>query len=454
MIAEERIKRLNHNNTQDNRYVLYWMQSSQRIDCNLALEYAILEANKLNKPILTFFGVTPTFPEANLRHCNFMLEGLRETSNSLSEIGIKAAILGKSPEKGAVELARKACIVVVDKGYLRTLKNWYKHVAENIKCPLIQVEDNVVVPIEEASEKEEYSAATIRPKIAARRTRFLSQPTKTSPKRDSLSLETDSLDLKNIDDVTLSLNIDKSVSKTPHFKGGTCQAIGHLEDFIENRLSEYPELRNDATQHYESDLSPYLHFGQISPIYIALQISESNTPTLAKEAYLEELIVRRELAANYVYYNKNYDSFDSLPQWAKNTLKSHESDNRDYLYNLEELENARTHDPYWNAAQDEMRLTGKMHGYMRMYWGKKLIEWTKIPETAFKTILYLNNKYELDGRDPNGFAGIAWCFGKHDRPWKERRIFGMVRYMNENGLRKKFDADKYVTKVKNLNKVS
>jgi deoxyribodipyrimidine photo-lyase len=179
---------------------------------------------------------------------------------------------------------------------------------------------------------------------------------------------------------------------------------------------------------------------------------EAPVSKATKEAYLEELIVRRELSVNYVNFNKNYDSFDGLPEWAKRTLLSHKKDPRDYLYSLKELENAKTHDPYWNAAQNEMLITGKMHGYMRMYWGKKLIEWTDNPEKAFKIALHLNDKYELDGRDPNGYAGVAWCFGKHDRPWKERQIFGIVRYMNSDGLRRKFDADIYVQKIKELEK--
>ena len=215
-------------------------------------------------------------------------------------------------------------------------------------------------------------------------------------------------------------------------------------------MPDYPKLRNDPILDYQSSLSPYLHFGQISPVYVALRILDSNASIEAKEAYLEEIVVRRELAVNYVQHNENYDNFNGLPEWAKRTLGSHKNDQREYLYNLRELENAETHDPYWNAAQNEMRITGKMHGYMRMYWGKKIVEWTENPEIAFNMALYLNNKYELDGRDPNGFAGIAWCFGKHDRPWKERPVFGNVRYMNENGLRRKFDADKYIEKVKQL----
>ena len=450
LIPEQRVRNLNTNKTRNRRYVLYWMQSSQRMEYNLALEYAISEANKLNKPLIAFFGLTPAFPEANLRHYHFMLEGLRETSTSLQEIGVKLAVAFKSPEEGVIELAKDSCLTVVDKGYLKLLKQWYKHVAENLDCPLIQIEDNVVIPLHEASGKEEYSAATLRPKIANKRSLFLSKLTKTNPARDSLSLKLESLDLKDIAKITLNLEIDHSVDKTAHFKGGASEATKHLENFIENKLQDYPKLRNDPTVDCQSNLSPYLHFGQISPILIASQILSANTDTEAKEAYLEELILRRELAANYVQYNSDYDAFKGLPEWAKHSLHNHTNDPRKYLYNLEELENAKTYDPYWNAAQNEMRLTGKMHGYMRMYWGKKIIEWTATPEIAFKVALHLNNKYELDGRDPNGFAGVSWCFGKHDRPWGERPIFGNVRYMNDNGLRRKFDADKYVENVKHL----
>ena len=450
LIPEQRVRTLNPNKTRNRRYVLYWMQSSQRIDYNLALEYAISEANRLNKPLVAFFGLTPAFPEANLRHYHFMLEGLRETSTSLQEIGVKLVVAAKSPEKSVVELAKDSCLTVVDRGYLKQLKQWYKHVAENLDCPLIQVEDNVVIPLHEASEKEEYSAATLRPKIASKRSLFISKLTKTNPARDSLSLKLESIDLKEIAKITSNLEIDHSVDKTAHFKGGAVEAAKHLENFIENKLQDYPKLRNDPTADCQSNLSPYLHFGQISPVHIASEILSANAATESKEAYLEELILRRELAVNYVQYNSDYDAFKGLPEWAKRSLRTHTKDPRKYLYNLEELEIAQTHDPYWNAAQNEMRFTGKMHGYMRMYWGKKIIEWTATPEIAFKNALHLNNKYELDGRDPNGFAGVSWCFGKHDRPWGERPIFGNVRYMNDNGLRRKFDADKYVENVKHL----
>jgi deoxyribodipyrimidine photo-lyase len=444
------VKRLSASDVKDRKYVLYWMQSSQRTECNMALEYAFSWADKLDKPLVVFFGLTRGFKEANLRHYTFMLEGLREVKAQLEEIGVKLVVRGESPELGVVALSKDACATVADKGYLKTLRQWYNFAAANLRCPLVQVEENVVVPVEVASNKEEYSAAILRPKIQKNRENFLYVPKQHEPKKISLGLKFDSVDLADVDAAISALDVDKAVSKARGCQGGSSEAAKRLEDFLKNKLSAFPELRNDPTADFTSNLSPYLHFGQISPVQIALEVLEADVADEAKEVYLEELIVRRELAVNYAYFNESYDSFEGLPLWAKLTLNKHKTDSREYLYTVEELENAETHDPYWNAAQDQMRITGKMHGYMRMYWGKKILEWTKTPQNAFKTALYLNDKYELDGRDPNGFAGVAWCFGKHDRPWKERPVFGTVRYMNANGLKRKFDADKYVQQIKNL----
>jgi len=370
--------------------------------------------------------------------------------NNFKEIGVKLVVQCRSPELGVVDLSKNACLTVGDKGYLKTLRQWYRFVATNVGCAFVQVEDNVVVPVEAAASKEEYSAATLRPKIHSRRDRFLEVPKQSMPKKSSLGLKFDSADLVDVDAVASALCVDRSVSKAQGFQGGSREAGKRLAVFSEEKLPAFPELRNDPTVDSTSSLSAYLHFGQISPVQIVLEVLAANAPNEAKEAYLEELIVRRELAVNYVYFNENYDSFEGLPNWSKRTLNKHKADSREYVYTVEELESAETHDPYWNAAQKQMRITGKMQGYMRMYWGKKILEWTNIPQDAFKAALYLNNKYELDGRDPNGFTGVAWCFGKHDRPWKERPVFGTVRYMNANGLKRKFDADKYVQQVKRL----
>jgi deoxyribodipyrimidine photo-lyase len=448
MIQKERVKPLNQKSMKKGDYVLYWMQASQRTEYNHALEYAISKANELRQPLIVFFGITDHFPEANERHYTFMLEGLREVEQSLEKRGIQMVILHESPERGIMQMSKKASLVVVDRGYLRIQKEWRKRVAKRIDCQLIQVESDVIVPVEEASPKEEYAAATIRPKIHKKLNHFLVPLKQTDPVIDSLSLDFDFFDIEETEKAVSKLRIDRSVQKADFFHGGMKNALKHLEIFLEGKLDRYPELRNDPTLDYLSHMSPYLHFGQISPLFIALEVKKTKSPGI--EAFLEELIVRRELSTNFVFYNENYDSFEAIPEWAKKTLKAHQKDKKPYLYTLEELEKAATHDPYWNATQKEMVIQGKMHGYMRMYWGKKIIEWSKTPEEAFRNTLYLNNKYELDGRDPNGFAGVAWCFGKHDRPWGERAIFGNVRYMNDKGLKRKFDADEYVTMVNQM----
>jgi deoxyribodipyrimidine photo-lyase len=442
MIQKERIKALNSRGIKKGEYVLYWMQASQRAEDNHALEYGILKANELRKPLVVFFGITDHFPEANERHYTFMLEGLREVKESLEKRGIQMLVRHESPEQGAVRMAKRASLTVVDRGYLRIQRKWRDDAAKRMSCPLVQIESDVVVPIEEASPKEEYAAATIRPKIHKKLKSFVVPLKERDPDQHSLSLEFDSIDLEDVEKTISRLRIDHRVKKVGFYHGGTKEAKKHLKDFLEYKIDRFGDLRNDPSLDYLSHMSPYLHFGQISPLFIALKVSKTNSP--GRQAFLEELIVRRELSMNFVFYNEQYDSFEAIPDWAKKSLKVHLEDRRPSLYSLEELEAAKTHDPYWNAAQKEMVIKGKMHGYMRMYWGKKILEWTKSPEEAFRIALSLNNKYELDGRDPNGFTGVAWCFGKHDRPWGERAIFGTVRYMNDKGLKRKFDVDQYV----------
>ncbi|MEJ2629426.1 MAG: deoxyribodipyrimidine photolyase, partial [bacterium] len=339
-------------------------------------------------------------------------------------------------------LAERADLVVVDRGYLRIQQQWRHYAAEHLDCPLIQVESEVVIPVTLVSPKEEYSARTIRGKIYSYRDRFLTMVPQQEADLSSLDFDLESMDISTLDGILSHLNIDSSVKPVSHFSGGSRTAQKFLQEFVEHKLDRYPELRNHPELDWISHLSPYLHFGQISPLTIVFRVLERKSP--GEEAFLEELIIRRELSMNFVYYNPLYDSYQGIPQWARNTLHDHRDDTREYLYSQEELEKAETHDVYWNAAQREMVFRGKMHGYMRMYWGKKILEWSSSPEQAFRLALYLNNKYELDGRDPNGFTGVAWCFGLHDRAWKERPVFGKIRYMNAKGLKRKFDIDQYV----------
>jgi len=448
MIQKERLSLLNSQEQKNGDYVLYWMQAAQRAEGNPALEYAIRAANECRQPCLAFFGLTDRFPEANARSLTFMLEGLSETQKAMADRGVKLVIMPVSPDKGVAEMARSASLVVVDRGYLRIQKEWRARAAEDLSCRLVQVETETVVPVETASPKEEYAAATFRPKIKKLIPDFLAAGTETKPVKDSLGRKDASLDPDDIAGVLSALKIDCKVAASPVYKGGTGEAKKRFRLFLRERLDHFGDLRNDPSLDYLSHLSPYLHFGQISPVWVAMKAAA--TDSRGKEAFLEEMIVRRELSANFVHYNPRYDSPECLPAWVKATLREHARDARPYLYSREELEAGKTHDPYWNAAQREMVLIGKMHGYMRMYWGKKIVEWSPRVEEAYATCLYLNNKYEIDGRDPNGFAGVAWCFGKHDRPWTRRPVFGSVRYMNDKGLRRKFDIDRYVRNVAGL----
>jgi len=455
MIQPERIQPLNDRPVRQGKFVLYWMQASQRAAYNHALEYAIGQANEQNLPVVVAFGITDRFPEANARHYTFMIEGLRELQLELQQRGIQFVVQHQSPELAAVRMARKASMVVTDRGYLRIQKSWRQKVSEKAPCRVVQVESDVVVPMEVASDKEAYAASTLRPRINAHLKRFLVPMRRTPVRRDSLSFRFDSLDITRTDVVGSQLRVDRSVAPVEGFRGGASHATRLLNEFVAKKLKYYHDHRSDPSMDLGSHMSPYLHFGQVSPLHIALKVRQARgKPKASKEAFLEELIVRRELSMNFVHFNPHYDSFEALPDWAKKTLKAHGKDRREYLYGLEELEHGQTHDAYWNAAQKEMVGTGKMHNYMRMYWGKKILEWSSTPEEAFRTALYLNNKYELDGRDPNAFTGVAWCFGKHDRAWPERPIFGKVRYMNDAGLRRKFDIEGYVRRVESLLPVS
>ena len=440
MIQKERIKYLNNKKVQNKKYIIYWMQQSQRTEYNHTLEYTIYQSNKYEKPLIVYFGLTCNFPDANLRHYKFMFEGLQEVKESLEKRKIRFVLKQTSPEKGIIDISKNACMVVVDRGYLKIQREWRRIAANKINCPLIQIESDVVVPVENVSNKEEYAALTIRRKINEKLKKYLISAKNEKYQKNYVDTDFNSIDIEDISKV----KIDKSVKPVENFLGGTNQAIKHLNLFLKSKINNYSEKRNDPNLNFVSNMSPYLHFGQISPLYIALLVFKNKSPGI--EPFLEELIVRRELSMNFVYYNSKYDYFDGLSEWAKKSLKKHENDKRAYIYSLIELEKAETHDPYLNAAQKQMIKEGKMHGYMRMYWGKKIIEWTKKPEDAFKIAIALNNKYELDGRDPNGYTGVAWCFGKHDRPWSERPVFGKVRYMNANGLKRKFDIDLYARK--------
>ena len=438
-------------------YVLYWMQQSQRTRFNHALEYAIERANELSLPVVVCFGLMDDYPEANARHYFFMLQGLADVRLNLEGRGVAFVVKRGSPPEVAAHYANRAALVVTDRGYLRHQKEWRARLAGTCDADgigLVQVESDAVVPVEVASNKREFAARTLRPKIQRHLAEFLKPLRAGKVKRSSRRLNIKG-DIDVIDPMAslAQLKLDRSVPPIPQFfTGGENAAQKHLATFVSGAIDGYDEGRNEPAADQTSHMSAYLHFGQISPIDLALRIKSSKAGVTADvDAYLEELIVRRELAINYCEFTENYNSYDALPGWAKQTLADHATDARPHVYSATQLEAAQTADPYWNAAQTEMNTTGFMHNYMRMYWGKKILEWSRTPREAFETTLRLNNKLFLCGRDCNAYANVGWIYGLHDRPWgPARKIFGTVRYMNAAGLERKFDMDAYVRRVQTL----
>lgn len=426
-------------------HVLLWVQGAQRVRYNYALNLAAAVAQELRKPLVAVFMFDVQYPEANVRHFDFMLRGLFSLRDDLTALGIPLSFVeGMS---GLVRAASSAALVITDRAYLRHTRRWREELALRAAAPLIEVETELLVPVEVASAKEEYSAATFRPRLMRRLPEVLATVSAPSAVNQAVVKPLPGA----LDDAALNALIASADDSVPRcaLAAGERAAEDLLRIFIERKLRYYETLRNDPAQDYQSGLSPYLHFGQISSLQIAVAAAEAmEQPELrvAGEKFLDELAVRRELSFNFVFYNKRYDEYDAVPAWARKTLADHRVDSRSYIYDRAALEAAATHDVYWNAAQREMILTGKMHGYMRMYWGKKILEWMADPAEAHATALALNNRWSLDGRDPSSYAGVAWCFGKHDRPWTERRIFGMVRYMNDKGLERKFDIKAYARK--------
>lgn len=445
----ERIKYLNSVGIVDNSYVLYWMVNTQRCEFNYGLEYAIYMSKKLSKPLVVFFGAEVEYQYK--RHRDFMLEGIRDVAEGLKNKGIRFVVGDCSGEAGVNKLSSSAVMIITDKPYIREEVAARDNILEQVSCSFVEVESNVLVPVAVVSNKEEYAASTIRRKLWSQISigsfDFVEEVVGSDLFFDGYVIE--ELDLNNEIEIDKDKDKEKYKNKVKEVEliGGSVEAHRKLEDFVENKLVNYG-LRSNPSEDWCSGLSPYLHFGQISPVEIYLRMNDVGSSGIDVSGFLEELIVRRELAFNFICYNNNYDKFECLPNWARVSLGKHREDIREFLYSLDELERGATYDVYWNSAQRELVGSGVMHNYMRMYWGKKILEWSPSPEVAFASALYLNNKYALDGFDPNSYAGVAWCFGKHDRPWRERSIFGMVRFMNDKGLVRKFKMGPYLEKWK------
>ncbi len=395
--------------------------------------------------LAVLFCLVPAFLGATIRHYGFMLKGLRQVEKALHARNIPFYLLEGAPEKVISRFVRKFRVgtLVTDFDPLRVKQGWKKKVEKNIDIPFFEVDAHNIIPCWTASSKQEYGAYTLRPKIKKLLPFYLDA----FPKLKSHPGDWHEPVAKiPFDQLASTLRIDTTVPEITWLEPGEQAAHKALTRFVAGGLTRYVKERNDPTLPGQSNLSPYLHFGQLSAQRMALSITNTPLPAVIKESFLEELIVRRELADNFCHYNPSYDTFDAFPEWAKKTHNAHRRDRREFIYSLEALEKGMTHDQLWNAAQMEMVTRGKMHGYMRMYWGKKILEWTRSAEEALKYAIYLNDRYELDGRDPNGYAGIAWSIGGvHDRAWSERPVFGKIRYMSYNGCRSKFNVSKYVS---------
>lgn len=424
--------------------VVYWMSRDQRVNDNWALLYAQERALELKRPLLVVFCLVPSFLGATMRQYGFMIKGLEETEERLRGKNIPFLLLSGHPEEEIPRFVfrEKVSVLVSDFDPLKIKRIWKTGVSGKITIPFIEVDAHNIVPCRVASDKMEYAAYTIRPKIRKLLREFLEPFPRIRKHPFQIKGKTGRV---NWEKVRRSLDVDRSVPEISWIKPGEKAATSGLKKFISKKAGDYAKTRNDPTLDGQSGLSPWLHFGHLSAQRIALAILDSKVTRESREAFLEELIVRRELSDNFCLYNGHYDSFDGFPEWARKTLDKHQKDKREYIYDLKKFENAETHDPLWNAAQMEMVSTGKMHGYMRMYWAKKILEWSKSPEAALEIAIALNDRYELDGRDPNGYAGIAWSIGGvHDRAWGERPVFGKIRYMSYAGARSKFDVKAYI----------
>lgn len=450
MSVDNRRTRLLNDKPSGSGPVIYWMSRDQRAHDNWALLYAIEKANELNQPVVVAFCLEK-YPTSNLRQYDFMLKGMSEVAKTLKDHQIGFRLLIGDGDQQIPKLASelKASTVIVDFSPLKNARAKRQKVANQIDVQMTEVDAHNVVPAWVASDKQEFAAYTIRPKI----TNLLPEYLTDLPELKAPNTKwPESSDGVNSAELIKDLKIDDSVKPVDWCQPGEAAAKASMQKFFKDKYDDYAEKRNDPTLDGLSNLSPYIHFGQLGPQRLAYDASKLNVNEDSKKSFLEELIIRRELSENFCLFNPSYKTSEAFPDWAKKSHEEHKNDQREHLYSLEDLEQAKTHDELWNAGQIQMTAKGKMHGYMRMYWAKKILEWTPDIDTAMKYAIYLNDKYELDGRDPNGYTGIAWSIGGlHDRPWFERPVFGKIRYMNYNGAKNKFNIQKYVDQNNQLN---
>ena len=452
--------------------VILWLQQAQRARANPALAHALAIGALLRRPVGVVFGLTPDYPEATARSYAFLLEGLRDLVEPLGRRGIGLAVGLGDPAEVALAAARQAAVLVVDRAYLRHQRAWRERVAAEAPCPVVQVEGEVVVPVDVASPKAEVAARTLRPRLWRVADAYLDplpDADATIPWRAPRPMVAPFADvtdeLVQPNRLLARLGVDDAVAPVSRlFPGGERAAEARLRRLVDEVLAGYADDRNQPQRDGVSYLGMHLHFGQVSPVEVLRRVRQAAADVAGQAparpaatglsgvaagaaAFIEELVVRRELSINHTERTPDYGSYPSLPGWARHTLADHAGDPRAHLYDNDALLAGGTCDPYWNAAMLEMRDTGYQHNYMRMYWGKQVLAWSATPEQAYERLLRWNNRFLLDGRDPNSYAGVGWVFGLHDRPWPERAVFGKVRSMTAAGLRRKAEPEAYVRKV-------
>ncbi len=395
------------------------------------------------RSLLVVFCLTQDFPDTNPAQIDFMKNGLQPIVNELQKFNIGWIYLKNQPNRVLPKLLAEidAHSLICDFNPLKTHNNWKKQLREQLSIPIHEVDSHNIIPAWTASSKKEYAAYTIRPKIKRLLDDFLTEIPALSPHPypcpATLSSEQTMWEIPAVK--------DRATSSPLIIPSGPAEALAAAERFIRDGLKAYGTRRNDPCQNGQSGLSPYLHFGQLSAQRLTRMVLATKAAEEVTEPFLEELIVRRELSDNYCLYEKNYDNMEGFSEWAQTTLNQHRKDTRDYCYSLEALEKGQTHELLWNCCQRDLVENGKLHGFLRMYWAKKILEWTMNPETALKYAITLNDRYSIDGHDPNGYTGVAWSIGGvHDRAWGERPVFGKIRYMNEAGCRRKFDVKTYI----------
>lgn len=434
--------------------VLYWMQMYRRAEDNAALDYAILRANELGLPCVVYEALRPDYPFASDRFHAFVLESACDVHEALEGRGVRHVFfLPKTRDEARgvlAQLAGRAALVVTDDFPSFIVPAQNAALARHATCPVLVVDDNAIAPLA-LFPKDEVGARTLRPKITRALDAWLrpldeAKPDVAPPRHLDLPFDVCKLERHRVPELLGACSIDHGVPPVEGVPGGSVAAEKRAKSFVRKHLGAYGEDRNDPSRVGTSGLSPYLHFGMISARRVALLARDADVRGAeeARAAFLEQLIVRRGLAFVFARNEPRHREFEALPPWARKTLAEHAPDPRPAEVSFEALSDAASPDPLWNAAQLELRTRGSIHGYARMLWGKLPLTWMKDPRDVHAALVALNDRFALDGRDPDGYANIGWCFGLHDRPWPSRPIFGAVRCMTSRSARNKLDFEGYI----------